>query len=89
LQELKKPRAFARGFFVEWAALKWTTIRQSTDLGGAREIEMANREQRNNREKKKPKQDKNKKKDGPQPVSAFAAQAPGMGKPQQQQPIKK
>jgi hypothetical protein len=53
------------------------------------EIEMANREQRNNREKKKPKQDKNKKKDGAQPVSAFAAQAPGMGKPQQQQPIKK
>ena len=49
---------------------------------------MANREQRNNREKKKPKQDKNKKKDGPQPVSAFTAQAPGMGKPQQQ-PIKK
>ena len=50
---------------------------------------MANREQRNNREKKKPKQDKDKKKGGPQPpVSAFAAQAPGMGKPQQQ-PIKK
>ena len=48
---------------------------------------MANREQRNNREKKKPKADKNKKK-GPQPVSAFAAQAPGMGKPAQQ-PIKK
>jgi hypothetical protein len=62
---------------------------QSPDLSGAREIEMANREQRNNREKKKPKQDKNKKKDGPQQASAFAAQAPGMGKPQQQQPIKK
>jgi len=58
------------------------------DFSEAREIEMANREQRNNREKKKPKQDKNKKKDGPQPVSAFAAQPPGMGKPQQQ-PIKK
>jgi hypothetical protein len=49
---------------------------------------MANREQRNNREKKKPKADKNKKKGAPQPVSAFAAQAPGMGKPAQQ-PIKK
>jgi len=58
------------------------------DFSGAWEIEMANREQRNNREKKKPKQDKNKKKDGPQPVSAFAAQPPGMGKPQQQ-PTKK
>ena len=49
---------------------------------------MANREQRNNREKKKPKADKNKKKGGAQPVSAFAAQAPGMGKPAQQ-PTKK
>jgi hypothetical protein len=49
---------------------------------------MANREQRNNREKKKPKADKNKKKDPQQPVSAFAAQAPGMGKPSQP-PIKK
>ncbi len=49
---------------------------------------MANREQRNNREKKKPKQDKDKKKGGPQPTSTFAAQAPGMGKPQQP-PIKK
>jgi len=49
---------------------------------------MANREQRNNREKKKPKQDKDKKKGSPQPVSAFAAQAPGMPKPGQQ-PIKK
>jgi hypothetical protein len=45
---------------------------------------MANREQRSNREKKKPKADKNKKKGGPQqPTSAFAAQAPGMGKPAQ------
>jgi len=49
---------------------------------------MANREQRNNREKKKPKADKNKKKGAAQPVSAFAAQAPGMGKPAQQ-PTKK
>jgi hypothetical protein len=50
---------------------------------------MANREQRSNREKKKPKQDKNdKKKGGQQPTSAFAAQAPGMGKPGQP-PIKK
>ena len=50
---------------------------------------MANREQRSNREKKKPKQDKNdQKKGGPQPVSAFASQAPGMSKPGQP-PIKK
>ena len=48
---------------------------------------MANREQRNNREKKKPKADKTKKKDA-QPASAFAAQAPGMGKPAQQPPKK-
>jgi hypothetical protein len=39
---------------------------------------MANREQRKNREKKKPKADKNKK--NVPPASAFAAQAPGMGK---------
>jgi hypothetical protein len=49
---------------------------------------MANREQRNNREKKKPKADKDKKKGGAQPVSAFTAQAPGMGKPAQQPPKK-
>jgi hypothetical protein len=55
---------------------------------GQGRTEMANREQRSNREKKKPKADKNKKKGPPQPVSAFAAQAPGMGKPAQQ-PIKK
>ena len=48
---------------------------------------MANREQRKNREKKKPKADKNKQK-GVQPTSAFAAQAPGMGKPNPQ-PTKK
>jgi hypothetical protein len=48
---------------------------------------MANREQRNNREKKKPKADKNKKKDA-QPSSAFAAQPPGMGKQNPQQPKK-
>jgi hypothetical protein len=53
-----------------------------------REDEMANREQRNNREKKKPKADKNKKKVPQPPVSAFAAQAPGMAKPGQQ-PVKK
>jgi hypothetical protein len=65
------------------------TIRaRRPDLSGAREIEMANREQRNNREKKKPKADKDKKKGGAQPVSAFAAQAPGMGKPAQQPPKK-
>jgi len=48
---------------------------------------MANREQRNNREKKKPKADKDKKKGAP-PTSAFAAQPPGMGKPNPQ-PTKK
>jgi hypothetical protein len=48
---------------------------------------MANREQRKNKEKKKPKADKNKQK-GAQPTSAFAAQAPGMGK-SNQQPNKK
>lgn len=48
---------------------------------------MANREQRKNREKKKPKADKNKQK-GAQPASAFAAQAPGMGK-SSPPPIKK
>lgn len=47
---------------------------------------MANREQRKNKEKKKPKADKNKK-NAPQ-TSAFAAQAPGMGKPGQQPPKK-
>jgi hypothetical protein len=57
-------------------------------FSGQGRTEMANREQRNNREKKKPKADKNKKKGPPPPVSAFAAQAPGMGKPGQQ-PIKK
>ena len=49
---------------------------------------MANREQRNNREKKKPKADKNKKKDAPA-QSAFASQAPGMGKPNAPQQPKK
>jgi len=89
LREFRKAPRVAWGFFVEWAALKWPDgPEREPDFSGAREIEMANREQRNNREKKKPKQDKNKKKDGPQPVSAFAAQPPGMGKPQQQ-PIKK
>ncbi len=45
---------------------------------------MANREQRKNKEKKTPKADKNKK---TAPASAFAAQAPGMGK-QNPQPKK-
>ena len=65
-------------------ARSWT----NTGSYGARESQMANREQRNNREKKKPKADKDKKKGGAQPVSAFTAQAPGMGKPAQQPPKK-
>ena len=60
-------------------ARSWT----NTGSYGARESQMANREQRNNREKKKPKADKNKKKGAAQPASAFAAQPPGMGKPAQ------
>jgi hypothetical protein len=91
----KSPVHLVRGFLfarfpVEAGALQCALgSGQRAEIFGAQgRTEMANREQRNNREKKKPKADKNKKKGPPQPVSAFAAQAPGMGKPGQP-PIKK